>query len=174
MQSETFSRSNQFDVSLYVQFVLKLTTVLPEGAVYDKEGPEVIHKIQTFIKTYDIDMKQVLVENLHEYKTFNQFFARKLKPTARPIDAPDDASVIVSAADSRLNVFHDFAQARQFWYVCISSDLLSSDQNSGSKERNLRYPSYLDHQTKRGSSVKIPHFPFSGLHLKTIIASTPL
>jgi len=86
-----------------------------QGAVYDKEGPEVIHKIQSFIKTYEIDMKEVLVENLHEYKTFNQFFARKLKPTARPIDAPDDASVIVSAADSRLNVFHDFAQARQFW-----------------------------------------------------------
>lgn len=34
------------------------------------------------------------------WKTFNQFFARHVKPGARPIDAPCDDRVIVSAADS--------------------------------------------------------------------------
>jgi len=34
------------------------------------------------------------------WKTFNQLFARHVKPGARPIDAPDDDRVIVSAADS--------------------------------------------------------------------------
>jgi hypothetical protein len=158
----------------YVQFVLGLTTVLPEGTIYDKEGPEVIHKIESFIKTYEIDMNEVLIQKLSEYKTFNQFFSRKLKPTARPIDAQNDPSVIVSAADCRLNVFHDFTQARQFWCVCISSNLFSSEQSSGSKERNLRYQSYLGHQIKRGSLVIIRPLLFSGLHLKTIIVSTPL
>ena len=35
------------------------------------------------------------------YKCFNDFFVRRLKPSARPIAAPDNPDVIVSAADCR-------------------------------------------------------------------------
>lgn len=62
-------------------------------------------------------MKEVLLPNPSDYKTFNEFFSRKLKPNARPIASPKDNSVIVSAADCRLAVFRSFAVARQFWWV---------------------------------------------------------
>ncbi|KAI0356051.1 hypothetical protein OH77DRAFT_1401773 [Trametes cingulata] len=35
-----------------------------------------------------------------KWKTFNEFFARKIKPEVRPIDAPGDNTVIVSPADA--------------------------------------------------------------------------
>jgi Phosphatidylserine decarboxylase len=41
---------------------------------------------------------------LDSFKTFNEFFYRKLKPGARPIAAPEEDSVIVSCADCRLVV----------------------------------------------------------------------
>ncbi|KAI0363528.1 hypothetical protein BV20DRAFT_121520 [Pilatotrama ljubarskyi] len=37
------------------------------------------------------------------WKTFNEFFARQIKPELRPIDAPDDNTVIVSPTDSTFN-----------------------------------------------------------------------
>lgn len=86
-----------------------------QGKVYDQEGPEVVKRIQDFIKTYEINMEEVLIQNLGEYKTFNQFFGRKLKPEARKLAAPNDDSVITSAADCRLNVFPSLDIARQFW-----------------------------------------------------------
>lgn len=86
-----------------------------EGKIYDQEGPDVVERIKSFIKTYEIDMKEVLLQNPSDYKTFNSFFSRKLKPTARPIASPNDHSIIVSVADCRLAVFRNFAVARQFW-----------------------------------------------------------
>lgn len=41
------------------------------------------------------------MESPSDYKCFNDFFYRKLKPTARPIAAADDPGVVVSAADCR-------------------------------------------------------------------------
>jgi phosphatidylserine decarboxylase len=52
---------------------------------------------------------------LEEYKTFNQFFYRKLKPGLRPVSSPDDADVVVSAADCRLQVFESVDEATRFW-----------------------------------------------------------
>ncbi|KAI0356055.1 hypothetical protein OH77DRAFT_1520612 [Trametes cingulata] len=40
-----------------------------------------------------------------EWKTFNEFFARKIKPEVRPIDSPGDNSVIVSPADATFDGF---------------------------------------------------------------------
>lgn len=42
-----------------------------------------IHK---FIKTYKIDVTECLEPDVAKYETFNDFFVRKLKPEARPID----------------------------------------------------------------------------------------
>jgi phosphatidylserine decarboxylase len=52
---------------------------------------------------------------LKAYKTFNQFFARQLKPDARPPANPQDPSVVVSSADCRLTVFEDVTTATQIW-----------------------------------------------------------
>ena len=45
--------------------------------------------------------QEALLESPSDYKSFNDFFYRKLKPEARPIASPADPSVVVSAADCR-------------------------------------------------------------------------
>lgn len=46
-------------------------------------------------------LQEALLPEVSAYKSFNQFFYRKLKPSARPIAAPGDLGVVVSAADCR-------------------------------------------------------------------------
>jgi len=50
-----------------------------------------------------------------EYKTFNEFFYRQLKPEARPIAEPNDAKVLTSPADCRLMVFPEMLDATKLW-----------------------------------------------------------
>ncbi|CAE6452374.1 unnamed protein product [Rhizoctonia solani] len=47
--------------------------------------------------------------------TFNEFFARRMKPDARPIDALEDPAIITSAADCRLTVWNNVATATKVW-----------------------------------------------------------
>lgn len=48
-------------------------------------------------------------------ETFNDFFYRKLKPSARPTESPDDPRRLVSAADCRLMVFETVSEATKLW-----------------------------------------------------------
>ena len=43
--------------------------------------------IKWFIKKYGIDMSEAIQENPSAYKTFNDFFTRRLKPALRPLEA---------------------------------------------------------------------------------------
>jgi len=89
---------------------------LKEGKIYDSEDPKVVvPHIKSFIKTYGIDTTELLEPDIHSYKTFNAFFYRKLKPEARPVTSPDDATVITAAADSRLVVFSTIKDAKDIW-----------------------------------------------------------
>ncbi|HSL85302.1 MAG TPA: phosphatidylserine decarboxylase [Bacteroidales bacterium] len=60
--------------------------------------------IRNFIQEHQIDMDEAL-EDISSYRTFNEFFARKLKPEARPFDS--DPRKFCSPSDSRLLVFED-------------------------------------------------------------------
>jgi phosphatidylserine decarboxylase len=51
---------------------------------------------------------------LDGYKTFNEFFFRKLKPGARAIDAPEESIRIVSPADSR-SVMYPVSEVTTYW-----------------------------------------------------------
>ena len=42
--------------------------------------------IDNFIKTFNINTDEILEQDLSKYKTFNEFFIRKVKPELRPID----------------------------------------------------------------------------------------
>jgi len=57
----------------------------------------VIVQIEPFIHTHNLDTNEILLP-LNQFKSFNQFFYRELKPSARPIDAPNDPTVAVSVA----------------------------------------------------------------------------
>lgn len=48
-------------------------------------------------------------------ETFNQFFYRKLKVDARPVEEPENSDRLVSAADCRLMAFETVNEATRLW-----------------------------------------------------------
>ena len=50
-----------------------------------------------------------------DFKTFNEFFYRELKPNARPCSAPDRPEIITSPADCRSVVFNRLDDAQRIW-----------------------------------------------------------
>lgn len=63
--------------------------------------PESKSRIPEFIRTYGINVDEVL-EPLDSFQTFNDFFIRRLKPGARPIDERPEA--LISPCDGQLVV----------------------------------------------------------------------
>lgn len=53
--------------------------------------------------------------SLNDFKNFNEFFYRALKPDARPCSAPENPRIIVSPADCRSVVFNSLTQATKIW-----------------------------------------------------------
>ncbi|KAF9123578.1 hypothetical protein BGX30_001397 [Mortierella sp. GBA39] len=49
------------------------------------DAPESVAQIPHFIKTYKLDLSELLEPDLSKYSCFNRFFYRKLRPDARPI-----------------------------------------------------------------------------------------
>ncbi|KAG8699498.1 hypothetical protein FRC11_013655 [Ceratobasidium sp. 423] len=87
-----------------------------QGQIYDREDPAIVQPhIKSFVEEYEIDTSQLLHSDLSAYKTFNEFFARRLRPDTRPVDAPEDPGVITSAADCRLTVWNNVATATKVW-----------------------------------------------------------
>jgi len=54
------------------------------------DAPESVAQIPHFIKTYKLELSELLQPDITQYKTFNDFFSRKLKPDARPIHEVQD------------------------------------------------------------------------------------
>lgn len=65
-------------------------------------SPKSKPKIRAFIERYGIDVSQ-LERSLESFQSFNDFFIRKLRPEARPIDRVP--SHLISVADCRLSVW---------------------------------------------------------------------
>lgn len=59
-------------------------------------------KIHSFIQDFDIDMSDVQEQ---EFKNFNDFFARKLKENARPVDTSFNS--VISPADGKILAYAD-------------------------------------------------------------------
>ncbi|KAG6326504.1 hypothetical protein ID866_12585, partial [Astraeus odoratus] len=91
--------------------LLKSLTI-KQGMKYD--SPESVRDIQPFIDFHKLDVDEIL-DPIESFKTFNDFFYRKLKPTARPTESPDDPCRLVSAADCRLMVFESVTEATRLW-----------------------------------------------------------
>jgi phosphatidylserine decarboxylase len=83
-----------------------------QGVKYD--DPASKNEIEKFIAFHQLDMNEVLLP-LNEFKSFNEFFYRALKPGARPCSAPDNPKVIVSPADCRSVVFNRMDEATKIW-----------------------------------------------------------
>lgn len=82
---------------------------IKQGARFDL--PSSVKEIDSFIKFHQLDLSECLTT---EFKTFNEFFYRKLKPGSRPPEGEDDR-IIVSAADSRCTTFNNLSVATKIW-----------------------------------------------------------
>ena len=85
---------------------------IKQGKKYD--DPASARDIPTFVSFHKLDMSEVLLP-MEEFKNFNQFFYRALKPNARPCSAPDNPQIIVSPADCRSVVFNRMDVATRIW-----------------------------------------------------------
>ncbi|KAH9824468.1 phosphatidylserine decarboxylase proenzyme 3-like [Teratosphaeria destructans] len=83
-----------------------------QGKKYD--DPASASQIPGFINFHQLDMSEVL-RRTEEFKTFNEFFYRELKPGARPCSAPENPHIIVSPADCRSVVFNKLDEAQKIW-----------------------------------------------------------
>ncbi|EPX71466.1 phosphatidylserine decarboxylase Psd3 [Schizosaccharomyces octosporus yFS286] len=83
-----------------------------QGIKYD--SPLSTKDIVPFIKFFDLNTDE-MEKPVNEYRTFNEFFYRRLKPGARPLASPEDSNILVSAADSRLTVYDKISSARTYW-----------------------------------------------------------
>jgi len=77
-------------------------------------------RIRPFIERYGLDESE-FAEPVDEYNTFNEFFYRKLKPSARPVDAA--AGSVVFPADARHLAFADISAKIDFFVKGQSFDL---------------------------------------------------
>lgn len=83
-----------------------------QGKKYD--DPASISQIEPFINFHRLDMSEVRLPT-SDFRNFNEFFYRALKPEARPCSAPDRPEIIVSPADCRTVVFNTIDEATKIW-----------------------------------------------------------
>lgn len=85
---------------------------IKQGKKFD--DPASVAQIEGFIAFHRLDMSEVLLPT-EQFRNFNEFFYRALKPNARPCSAPDRPEIIVSPADSRSVVFNTIDDATRIW-----------------------------------------------------------
>lgn len=89
--------------------------------------------ILPFIKKHKIDMAQ-FEKTADEYKSFNDFFIRKLKPDSRVINT--DKNVLVSPADSKLFVIENLSHKTEFF---VKNELFNLDSFLKNKDLAKEY-----------------------------------
>lgn len=102
------ANANDFPIA---QRILTNLTV-KQGRRYD--SPNSVRDIPAFIKFHKIQLHEVW-KPLSSFKTFNEFFYRKLRPGSRPPDSLEDPTVAVSPADSRMIAFETVNDAARIW-----------------------------------------------------------
>ena len=85
------------------------------GAEYDK--PESRNHIPAFIESFQLQsgLYELKEPDPSKYRTFNEFFARELKGSARPVEQDGDEKVVSCPADCRLTAFPTIDQATKYW-----------------------------------------------------------
>lgn len=132
VQDRTTGQINEEKMSVYVRLGIRLlykglksnnmenkrirkllqSLSVKQGKKYD--DPISKGEIPKFIEFHKLDLSEVLLP-LNEFKNFNEFFYRALKPGARPCSAPDNPHIIVSPADCRSVVFNSIDKSTNIW-----------------------------------------------------------
>jgi phosphatidylserine decarboxylase len=85
------------------------------GAEYD--SPASKQHIIPFIQSFQLEstLSEMVKPDPNDYATFNEFFAREIKESARPIAEPDNDLITSSPADCRLTAFPSVDLATKYW-----------------------------------------------------------
>lgn len=126
-------------------------------------------KVLPFIRTYGLDVNE-FADPPESFRSFNEFFYRRLKPEARPVD--NDAHAVVFPADGRHLGFPD---ASKIDGVFVKGQRFDLARLLGDVELARRY--------ERGTVVLSRlcpvdyhrfHFPLAGQASETILLNGPL
>jgi phosphatidylserine decarboxylase len=85
------------------------------GQQYDSPASKA--HIIPFIQAFHLEesMAEMVKPNPDDYATFNEFFAREIRESARPIAEPENESVTSCPADCRLTAFPSIDLATKYW-----------------------------------------------------------
>ena len=108
-----FLYDNPFGKTAFLPLAKRKLVSSYVGKRMDKQGST--KKIENFVSQMNIDMSES-VKSISEFTSFNDFFYRKLKPTARPIGegfvSPGDGKLL--AFDTANDVHNFFVKGRKF------------------------------------------------------------
>lgn len=126
-------------------------------------------KVLPFIRTYGLDVNE-FADSPESFRSFNEFFYRRLKPEARPVDS--DSNAVVFPADGRHLGFPDAAKIEG---VFVKGQRFDLARLLGDAELAKRYA----HGTvvlSRLCPVDYHrfHFPLAGQTSETILLNGPL
>ena len=110
------------------KFVSKISAIFLDSSLSK-------YKIKSFIKKYNINSNEFL-ENTESFKSFNDFFIRKLKKDSRPFDV--NPNIIISPADSKIFVISDISKDTEFFVKNQKFNLLTflKDDQLAEKYKN--------------------------------------
>ena len=99
---------------IFMQYILPHHTLSRLiGRLAECEAPWFKNRlIAWFIKRYQVDMSEALLEDPSAYRHFNDFFTRELKDGIRPID--DSQKAVVSPADGAISQLGNIEHGRIF------------------------------------------------------------
>ena len=85
------------------------------GKEYD--DPKSKAHIVPFMQSFDLQdsMSEMVKPDPNDYHDFNEFFAREIKESARPLQNPENELVSCSPADCRMTAFHTIDMATKYW-----------------------------------------------------------
>ncbi|KAJ4950716.1 hypothetical protein NE237_027548 [Protea cynaroides] len=102
-------------------------TLMDKGAkellqsISEKQGKRMnsVESAKEIPKFIEFFKDQIIMDEVkypvEQFKTFNEFFVRELKPDARPIAYKERDDIAVCAADSRLIAFKSIEDSLRFW-----------------------------------------------------------
>ncbi len=124
--------------------------------------------IRRFIKLFDVDMQDATQNDINSFKSFNAFFTRALKPTARPIC--EGSNEIASPADGKISAIGPIEngmlfQAKKHQYSLEA--LLGGDTHAAQRLANGNFTTiYLSprdyhrlHMPRAGKLLSQTHIP---------------